>query len=232
LSIENGVLLCHHANNVNNAARQHVLFTLENCKYRLDARAQTFNARDNVSQFIRWARCIAGVREVLMFESDDLILRKNEKNFLLCLLEIARYGAKFGVSVPALIKLEDEIEREIQHDKQTGIAVRFDHEQFDTDSRLYEQAPIDLANHVTYTNNADKLSVHRLHTIEQTHVEQQTTVDRSQMSDDVINTVTICDGTRVDSPETPSRPMNVKDSPMEAPPLSSQLHKTVDAIVA
>ena len=52
-----------------------------------------------------------------MFESDDLILRKNEKNFLLCLLEIARYGARFGVSVPALIKFEDEIEREIQRDK-------------------------------------------------------------------------------------------------------------------
>jgi hypothetical protein len=54
-----------------------------------------------------------------MFESDDLILRKNEKNFILCLLEIARFGAKFGVSVPAIIKLEYEIEREIERDKQT-----------------------------------------------------------------------------------------------------------------
>jgi hypothetical protein len=95
--------------------------TLENCKYRSDARPQTFNARDNVSQFIKWARRVVGVREVLMFESDDIILRKNEKNFLLCLLEIARYGAQFGVSVPAIIKLEDEIEREIQRDKQTEI---------------------------------------------------------------------------------------------------------------
>jgi hypothetical protein len=56
-----------------------------------------------------------------MFESDDLILRKNEKNFILCLLEIARFGAKFGLSVPAIIKLEVEIEREIERDKQTGI---------------------------------------------------------------------------------------------------------------
>ncbi|CAF4816716.1 unnamed protein product, partial [Rotaria magnacalcarata] len=80
---------------------------------------QTFNARDNVSQFIKWSRRVVGVREVLMFESDDLILRKNEKHFLLCLLEIARYGSQFGVSVPAIIKLEDEIEREIQRDKQT-----------------------------------------------------------------------------------------------------------------
>jgi hypothetical protein len=130
LFLENGVLLCQHANNVNNAARkayslklapQPLRSTLENCKYRSDARPQTFNARDNVSQFIKWARRVVGVREVLMFESDDLILRKNEKNFLLCLLEIARYGAQFGVSVPAIIKLEDEIEREIQRDKQTEI---------------------------------------------------------------------------------------------------------------
>ncbi|UJR37224.1 hypothetical protein I4U23_029933 [Adineta vaga] len=128
--LENGVLLCQHANNVNNAARKTyssklsspaLSSILENCKYRSDARPQTFNARDNVSQFIKWARRVGGVREVLMFESDDLILRKNEKNFLLCLLEIARYGARFGVSVPAIIKLEDEIEREIERDKQSEI---------------------------------------------------------------------------------------------------------------
>ncbi|CAF0805728.1 unnamed protein product [Rotaria sordida] len=128
--LENGVLLCQHANNVNDAARKAyslklaprpLTSTLENCKYRPDARPQTFNARDNVSQFIKWARRVVGVREVLMFESDDLILRKNEKNFLLCLLEIARYGSQFGVSVPAIIKLEDEIEQEIQRDKQTEI---------------------------------------------------------------------------------------------------------------
>ncbi|CAF0993741.1 unnamed protein product [Adineta ricciae] len=128
--LENGVLLCQHANNVNSAARKSyssklsppsMSFILENCKYRSDARPQTFNARDNVSQFIKWARRVGGVREVLMFESDDLILRKNEKNFLLCLLEIARYGAQFGVSVPAIIKLEDEIEREIERDKQSEI---------------------------------------------------------------------------------------------------------------
>ena len=95
--------------------------TLENCKYRSDARPQTFNARDNVSQFIKWSRRTVGVREVLMFESDDLILRKNEKNVLLCLLEIARYGSQFGVSVPVIIKLEDEIEREIERDKQSEI---------------------------------------------------------------------------------------------------------------
>ncbi|CAF0977157.1 unnamed protein product [Didymodactylos carnosus] len=128
--LENGVLLCKHANNVNEAARNALklklvdrystIITNENCIYRENSRAQTFNARDNVSNFIKWCRKV-GVREVLMFESDDLILRKNEKNFLFCLLEIARYGAKFGVSVPNIIKLEEEIEKEIQRDKQEEI---------------------------------------------------------------------------------------------------------------
>ncbi|CAF0724171.1 unnamed protein product [Didymodactylos carnosus] len=129
-SLENGVLLCKHANNVNEAARNALKLNLvdhydtkitnENCIYRENSRPQTFNARDNVSNFIKWCRKV-GVREVLMFESDDLILRKNEKNFLFCLLEIARYGAKFGVSVPNIIRLEKEIEEEIQRDKQEEI---------------------------------------------------------------------------------------------------------------
>jgi hypothetical protein len=41
--------------------------TLENCKYRSDA-------RDNLSQFIKGARRVVGsVDEVLMFESNDII---------------------------------------------------------------------------------------------------------------------------------------------------------------
>lgn len=34
--------------------------------------------------------------ECLLFETDDLIMRKNEKHVILCLLEVARRGAKFG----------------------------------------------------------------------------------------------------------------------------------------
>lgn len=32
----------------------------------------------------------------MLFETDDLILRKNEKHVIFCLLEVARRGAKFG----------------------------------------------------------------------------------------------------------------------------------------
>ena len=53
-----------------------------------------------------------------MYETEDLILRKNEKNFILCLLEVARFGSKFGIEVPTIIQLEQEIEAEIERERQ------------------------------------------------------------------------------------------------------------------
>lgn len=60
-----------------------------------NAHAGTFQARDNVANFINWCRRIR-IHECLLFETEDLVARKNEKSFVLCLLEVARYGAKFG----------------------------------------------------------------------------------------------------------------------------------------
>lgn len=51
-----------------------------------------------------------------MFETDDLVLRKNEKNFVLCLLEVARRASRFGMAAPVLIQLEQEIEEEIREE--------------------------------------------------------------------------------------------------------------------
>ncbi|KAG9351863.1 hypothetical protein JZ751_023114 [Albula glossodonta] len=51
-----------------------------------------------------------------MFETDDLVLRKNEKNFVLCLLEVARRASRFGMAAPILIQLEQEIEEEIREE--------------------------------------------------------------------------------------------------------------------
>ena len=63
-----------------------------------------------------------------MFETDDLMLRKNEKNFILCLLEVARFGARFGMQVPTLIRYEQEIEAEMEmetavNDEQLDVAL-------------------------------------------------------------------------------------------------------------
>lgn len=141
--LENGVMICNHANNVMRAAAtsdtvqfskndlglagiaakagvtaatpnsKNSNWTGEYLLYKPNAKPQSFQARDNISNFIKWCRHIVKVREVLMFETDDLILRKNEKHFILCLLEVARFGSKFGIQVPTIIQLEQEIEAEL-----------------------------------------------------------------------------------------------------------------------
>ncbi|XP_062399731.1 GAS2-like protein 2A [Sardina pilchardus] len=122
-SLETGCALCRHANNVNRAAldfvssfpktalrmpKKDVVFQCRNVI------PGSFLARDNVSNFIGWCRQELGIKDVLMFETNDLVERCNEKNFVLCLLEVARRGAKFGMLAPMLIQLEEEIEEEIR----------------------------------------------------------------------------------------------------------------------
>ncbi|XP_076125631.1 uncharacterized protein gas2l1 [Alosa pseudoharengus] len=122
-SLETGCALCRHANNVNRAALDFVSSfpktTLRMPKKDVVFQSRnvmpgSFLARDNVSNFIGWCRQELGIKDVLMFETNDLVERCNEKNFVLCLLEVARRGAKFGMLAPMLIQLEEEIEEEIR----------------------------------------------------------------------------------------------------------------------
>ena len=48
-----------------------------------------------------------------MFETEDLVCRKNEKHVVLTLLDVARKGAKVGMLAPMLVQFEQEIDREI-----------------------------------------------------------------------------------------------------------------------
>ncbi|XP_060115133.1 GAS2-like protein 2 [Heteronotia binoei] len=125
-NLETGTVLCHHANNITQVARDfsqeypslvHKL-QLPMCEVTCNELAQpgTFQARDNVSNFIQWCRKEMDIKEVLMFETEDLVLRKNEKHFILCLLEVARRASRFGMSAPILIQMEEEIEEEIRED--------------------------------------------------------------------------------------------------------------------
>ncbi|OCT98138.1 GAS2-like protein 1 [Xenopus laevis] len=124
-SLETGYILCQHANNLNHLARdfqqQHpevasgmrlpqkeVIFQVKG------AVPGSFVARDNVSNFIAWCRQELGIPEVLMFETNDLVLRKGEKSFVLCLLEVARRGARLGMPAPTLVQMEEEIEEELR----------------------------------------------------------------------------------------------------------------------
>ncbi|XP_062890176.1 GAS2-like protein 2B [Mobula hypostoma] len=124
-TLETGCALCQHANNVNQTAlefehkwpetagrmkvpRNGVTFASKNVQ------PGSFIARDNVSNFIDWCRHDLGIQDALMFETNDLVLRKNEKNFVLCLLEVARRGSKFGMLAPMLIQMEEEIDEEMR----------------------------------------------------------------------------------------------------------------------
>lgn len=83
--------------------------------YKEKAKPGTFFARDNICQFILWCRSL-NILECLLFETDDLVARKNEKSFILCLLEVARIGFKVGMPTPLIIQLEQEIDREIEEE--------------------------------------------------------------------------------------------------------------------
>ncbi|KAL0994463.1 hypothetical protein UPYG_G00122560 [Umbra pygmaea] len=127
-SLETGAVLCSHANNVTRVARdftqkygvvQQVQLPTAGVTFVNSAQPATFLARDNISNFITWCRQQMDIKDVLMFETDDLVLRKNEKNFVLCLLEVARRASRFGMAAPVLIQLEHEIEEEIREELET-----------------------------------------------------------------------------------------------------------------
>ncbi|XP_063769410.1 GAS2-like protein 1 [Pseudophryne corroboree] len=123
-TLETGYTLCQHANNLNRLARDfRIQYPDAAAGMRLPQKDVTFQvkgavpgsfmARDNVSNFIGWCRKELGIPEVLMFETNDLVLKKGEKSFVLCLLEVARRGARFGMPAPTLIQMEEEIEEEL-----------------------------------------------------------------------------------------------------------------------
>ncbi|CAM1320774.1 GAS2L1 (predicted) [Pycnogonum litorale] len=133
--LETGVTLCRHANSVRKVAIEWqskvasraggtFLASLNQPPVpasdvicRVGVQPGTFQARDNVSNFITWCRSL-GIYDCLLFETDDLVLRKNEKSFILCLLEVARQGTKFGMLAPTLVQMEQEIDEELARDQQ------------------------------------------------------------------------------------------------------------------
>ncbi|XP_064323737.1 GAS2-like protein 2 [Phalacrocorax carbo] len=124
--LETGAVLCSHANNITHVAREfaracpgtacHLRLPTTGVACNLTAQPGTFQARDNVSNFIQWCRKEMDIKDVLMFETEDLVLRKNEKNFVLCLLELARHAARFGMHAPTLVQMEEEIEEELRQE--------------------------------------------------------------------------------------------------------------------
>lgn len=132
ISNRGGSSSCYNINNNNNInSNNKNNVSSSSCyqvPYKKNARAGTFHARDNVCNFITWCRSL-NIRECLLFETEDLVLGKNEKSFILCLLEVARKGSMLGMTIPMLIQLEQEIDQEIESDERQEKEDQVDHHQ-------------------------------------------------------------------------------------------------------
>ncbi|CAM5160732.1 unnamed protein product [Eretmochelys imbricata] len=152
-TLETGCDLCQHANNVNRIALEyqqqhpeaaaHMRVPQNEVVYQAkNVMPGSFIARDNISNFIQWCRQDLGIQDVLMFETNDLVLKKNEKNFVLCLLEVARRGSKFGMLAPMLIQMEQEIEEEMRDQiAYGGLETQEDNRDLGPESPIYPSRP-------------------------------------------------------------------------------------------
>ena len=108
--LASGVRLCQLAKLIQDAEQRKGIVRHDNAAAHeaYDSRAQegTFHARDNIAQYLRWAKHL-GVK--VLFEADDLVQRRNEKTVLYCLMEVAR--VQQGVDPPRLVAIERALDK-------------------------------------------------------------------------------------------------------------------------
>ena len=115
--LDNGVVLCKLAALIQDAAGKvqsdgsKEIPTVPSSPVKCNERAvsNSFQARDNVSNFTNWC-CKLGVEEAVIFESEGVVLHKDEKRVILCLLDVARFGYHLDISPPELVRMEREID--------------------------------------------------------------------------------------------------------------------------
>ena len=96
----------------------------------------SFYARDNTSNFIGWCREL-GVEEAVIFESDGLVVHRDEKRVILCLLDVARYAERVGITPPQLVRMEREIESLETQSRPSRVSIVSEEEQ----SEVREESP-------------------------------------------------------------------------------------------
>jgi hypothetical protein len=124
--LDNGVLVSKVAELVHRAAEEYYRagktknsVPRYEFRYHKKAKSGTFFARDNVAFFLDWCRCF-GVSESVLFESDGLVMHKQPREVVLCLLEVARLAADYGIEPPGIVTLEKEIDAEIANEEKEG----------------------------------------------------------------------------------------------------------------
>ncbi|GFY45948.1 growth arrest-specific protein 2 [Trichonephila inaurata madagascariensis] len=126
--LDNGVIICKLARLIQQKAeecKRRGLITepVPSVRFKCweNAKSESFYARDNADNFIRWCRKF-GVHEAVIFESDGLVLHTQPRTVVLCLLELGRIASKFDIEPPGLVQLEKEIDAQEDDRSSDGLS--------------------------------------------------------------------------------------------------------------
>ncbi|VDN11963.1 unnamed protein product [Dibothriocephalus latus] len=175
--ISDGTLLCHHATQLHHLLIESYPVSMQRGELRLQGvriggvepllpseppnfhsrglSAQnlaggSFWARDNIANFIKWCRSMR-LPDSILFETEDLASRKCLRSVIVCLLELARLGGRFGMEVPEIVYLEKEIDAELAAEASLPFNFPSDHGTETDDFRL--NPPEMRADHGTETDD-------------------------------------------------------------------------------